>query len=108
MKLARRTKIAWSVLCIYTLFLFILPASAREIGTREIGTVFFASFSSFIVLGALIWLLTCGTVWLWKDSRAWQLSRLLSLPLQNVPLGRAIKLRRENEAGKDTSEGLHA
>jgi len=32
----------------------------------------------------------------------------LSLPPANVPLSRVIKLRREDEDGEDTAEGLHA
>jgi transposase len=33
---------------------------------------------------------------------------MVTLPAQNVPLSRAIKLRRENEDGEDTAEGIHA
>jgi hypothetical protein len=32
----------------------------------------------------------------------------LSLPPQNVPLSRVDKLRRDEEDGEDTAEGLHA
>ena len=32
----------------------------------------------------------------------------MTLPLENVPLSRAAKLRREDEYGEDTEEGLHA
>jgi hypothetical protein len=32
----------------------------------------------------------------------------LNLPPQNVPLSRVDKLRRDEEDGEDTAEGLHA
>ena len=44
-----------------------------------------------------------------QDRRADQwIKNFLTLPLENVPLSRAAKLRREDEYGEDTEEGLHA